>query len=285
MKRLHAFDNLKAFLILCVIAGHLMEVCTAGKSGLPLYRVIYSFHMPVFMLISGFFGKFRIQKLLKLGGLYLVFQVAYHVFVQVILRHIPLGSLSISFTTPYWLLWYLLVMLYNTCLIPLLSRVKGSGQLAVLIGSVLLALLAGYCPRIGYYLSASRFFYFLPFFIGGFYLGQRKAAILAAVNRLSSWQKACILVLGILCMALAVHLCLSGGFTAKMLYGSYGYWKSYGPRQRLELYGIALLWIWAMLSLFLTFLNRPLGVFSWIGRNTLIFYLLHGFIIKAIAYL
>lgn len=238
---MESFDNLKAFLMLCVIAGHLMEVCTAGKAGLPLYRVIYSFHMPVFMLISGFFGTFRIQRLLKMGGLYLVFQVLYQVVVQVILRHISLSSLSFSFTTPYWLLWYLLVMIYDTCLIPLLDRVKGGGQLSVLAGSVLLSLLAGCCPRIGYYLSASRFFYFLPFFIGGFYLRKRYESVASAAKALSSPGRVLVLLSGAACMLAAVWLCLRGPFTAKMMYGSYGYFKGFGPWQRTQLYLIALL--------------------------------------------
>lgn len=285
MKRIYAFDNFKAFLMLCVIGGHLMEVCTAGKTGLPLYRVIYSFHMPAFLFLSGFFGKFRFSRLLRLGGLYLIFQVLYKLFVHVYLRSVPFDSLSFSFATPYWLLWYLLVMLYDLSLIPLLERVRGRNQIAVLAVSIAAALLAGYCSRIGYYLSLSRFFCFLPFFIGGFYLGQHRQQLLSAAERLSGGKRTLVLILGFFCMLAAVYLCLSGGFSAKMMYGSYGYFKGYGPVQRAELYGIALLWLFALLSVFLLLLKSKIPFLSWFGKNTLVFYLLHGFVIKAILYL
>lgn len=185
MKRIYAFDNLKALLIFCVVAGHLMEVCTTGKTQLPAYLVIYSFHMPLFLLVSGFFGKFHLQKLWELFGLYAIFQILYLFIVHVLLRGIPIGKVSFSLTTPYWLLWYLLAMIYYTCLIPLLSRVKGGWQAMVLLLCFAMGIAAGFCPSIKYYLSLSRFFCFLPFFVGGYYLGQRRSRLLAAAAGLS----------------------------------------------------------------------------------------------------
>ena len=52
-ERLLAIDNMKAFLIGCVVLGHLCEVIRFPYSSY-LYLLIYSFHMPAFVFLSGF---------------------------------------------------------------------------------------------------------------------------------------------------------------------------------------------------------------------------------------
>ena len=57
VKRDYRFDNLKGFLIFLVVLGHAIEKFQ-GKSLMisgSIYSVIYSFHMPAFIFISGFF--------------------------------------------------------------------------------------------------------------------------------------------------------------------------------------------------------------------------------------
>lgn len=57
--RLTEFDALKLFCIFCVILGHCLMHLQNYQFVIfdnPLYRAICSFHMPLFMMISGFFG-------------------------------------------------------------------------------------------------------------------------------------------------------------------------------------------------------------------------------------
>lgn len=54
-KRIEYIDGIKAFAIILVIIGH----CYWKNSILGLTQVIYSFHMPLFFIISGFFVKSR----------------------------------------------------------------------------------------------------------------------------------------------------------------------------------------------------------------------------------
>ncbi len=52
------FDNARAILILLVVFGHMLQPYTSGDKYLSaLYLVIYSFHMPTFLFISGYFAK------------------------------------------------------------------------------------------------------------------------------------------------------------------------------------------------------------------------------------
>lgn len=55
--RIVLFDLIKCFAIFMVIWGHCIgQLTQTDCSQLPVYRIIYSFHMPLFMLISGYFA-------------------------------------------------------------------------------------------------------------------------------------------------------------------------------------------------------------------------------------
>ena len=55
-KRLLYFDNLKGFAILLVVLGHCIQQCDTEGNYQFLCRLIYAFHMPLFMAVSGYFG-------------------------------------------------------------------------------------------------------------------------------------------------------------------------------------------------------------------------------------
>lgn len=53
-----SLDSIKFFLIFCVIVGHLIEPSRyVNKASASLYSIIYVFHMPLFILLSGYFSK------------------------------------------------------------------------------------------------------------------------------------------------------------------------------------------------------------------------------------
>ena len=58
MKRIDAIDVLKAFAILLVVYGHVIQFgLTSDRLDEPVYRFIYTFHMPLFMVLCGFFSQ------------------------------------------------------------------------------------------------------------------------------------------------------------------------------------------------------------------------------------
>ncbi|MCM1188847.1 MAG: acyltransferase family protein [bacterium] len=60
-----AWDILKGFTICCVLIGHLIQYMSLGKLDYTrnrLYLLIYSFHMPLFMFMAGYFFKKSMQK-------------------------------------------------------------------------------------------------------------------------------------------------------------------------------------------------------------------------------
>lgn len=101
-------DALKFFLICLVVLGHI----SYNDHGLRVDRIIYSFHMPLFVMISGYFThsqEFRhfMRSSFKLLALYLIFQT-----LNLLFNHFVIGS---SFEIRYYLnpaigLWYLLCL-------------------------------------------------------------------------------------------------------------------------------------------------------------------------------
>ena len=56
--RVAKWDNLKFFMILCVVTGHFLgEMISGDYMGQTIYLFIYTFHMPVFIFLAGMFSK------------------------------------------------------------------------------------------------------------------------------------------------------------------------------------------------------------------------------------
>ena len=77
-------DNVKGFLIICVVAGHFLESGIDYHSNMckSLFLFIYSFHMPLFVFASGLMCEHAIQtkerfckKLANFAGLYVLLKL------------------------------------------------------------------------------------------------------------------------------------------------------------------------------------------------------------------
>lgn len=266
-----SMDNIRACLIFLVVLGHLLEIGPDYPGKEMLYLSVYSFHMPAFMFLSGWFSRFRpMRTVWCVLWPYALFQPAY------ILSYNALYGLTlpVQYTTPNWLLWYLLALAVMQLLIPLYDRPTGWGRGAVLAGAVALALGAGYVDRIGYELSLSRFLVYQPWFVLGFYLGtgkipRRRGGLLGWVS-LGLW-------------AVCLWALVSLGATRQMFYAAYPYSAlGYGPGIRGLSMLAALGAIGALMELLRPLLDRKVPLFTAAGQNTLSVYLLHGFVVRLI---
>lgn len=55
--RIEFFDKLKFFAIYLVVLGHFLFYIKCGLLGNLTYKIIYTFHMPLFIMISGYFSQ------------------------------------------------------------------------------------------------------------------------------------------------------------------------------------------------------------------------------------
>lgn len=107
-KRNYAFDNLKGILIYLVVLGHLTFSFSHANTefGLKLTSFIYFFHMPLFLIISGYFSKKKIAKetMIQLLLLFLFMNVSYTIYDYLVTGRFQLFIFKYSS-------WYILLLL------------------------------------------------------------------------------------------------------------------------------------------------------------------------------
>lgn len=117
-------DNLRALLIYLVVLGHCIQYTDAGYQENFLFYLIYSFHMPLFMFVSGFVSWKEDVTLRVIGRRFMQLLVPF--FVYTLLAAIIKWDINIFFSTVLrperglWFLWALFfIVLFRTiaCLI------------------------------------------------------------------------------------------------------------------------------------------------------------------------
>lgn len=270
MQRNCKMDNIRFLLIFLVILGHFLELFR-GEFSLALYKIIYSFHMPAFIFLTGFFARFHPRKIvLNLICPYLLFQILYRAFDALIIQE--KDTFTLNFTTPYWILWYLLTVICYYLLLPLIDSENVCLRKFILGVAIVVSLLAGFDSSIGRYGSLSRSFTFFPFFLAGYYLSKIK-------NR--SHKNRIVLPLSGF-MALLCSFCIVNcpAITKNILYGSYSYEKAgYNPLIKALLLVCGFAWIIFLLS---AIPDKKIPFISLFGQNTLSVFLLHGFVLRLV---
>ena len=154
MQRNTFIDFLKGTLILLVVIGHAMQFVVyrddGGYWGDPFFKAIYMFHMPLFMLVSGYLSRHSIRTRPPLDLVALRFcQLIVPIFVWAAMFSVarisvlrPEGFSSLLFDVGregVESLWYLWVLFAATALTVLTSRFRRAEPLAmvaILIGAL-----------------------------------------------------------------------------------------------------------------------------------------------------
>ncbi len=171
------FDNAKAFLILCVFVGHICECLIKTvpfEGGTPmwlnnLFKFIYVFHMPVFMIISGRFAKGRVDRndwvtsINKLIVPYMVVQFFMMLFYCVVGYSKVTAT---SFFNPGYGLWYIFVLGIYQMITPHLLKIFRHKWL-LLPASLIILIILQY-QKYAFPTPIPRIINFYPFFIFGY---------------------------------------------------------------------------------------------------------------------
>lgn len=157
-ERDYGMDNLKWILIICVVFGHVIEeISKEGLFGV-LRAFIYSFHMPVFAFISGYFSKNMGKGYQHAVKNYLIPYLIFNTIWTMLDKH----TVFIDILLPIYVFWYMLSLFLWKILTPALIRIRG-----IFLLSILLALYIGIFNEADRFLSISRTICFMPFFILG----------------------------------------------------------------------------------------------------------------------
>jgi len=275
-KRDPYFDNVKFILILLVVVGHIIEPINSGLLIRTLYITIYTFHIPLFVFIVGYFSKnvnapdYTKKVISKLVIPYFIFETLYTIFDYLIFQR---ETFTLSYFLPYWIMWFFFSMILWKTALPYVKNIRFLIPITVLLG-----VLAGYAD-IGYYASISRTIVFFPFFMAGFFFNREYLDTLCQ-------NKFRIMAAAILaCFILVVGL-FGQDLELRWLYGSFSYAQAGHNEWFAGIYRLALYAVATVISLCVLILisQHNIRFISGLGRNTLYTYLLHGFIIKGLVY-
>ena len=267
------FDGLKALLIFLVVLGHI----DFYDYGIHLKRYIYSFHMPLFVFLSGYFTSFNYDRkkqnnwIKKSFIIYILAQVTQVLLFLIIgytantikgahFNALPFLNWKQLLLFPKTALWYILCLIYwRFAYWRLCDRIKDTSLFVI---SVLLLIIAGFIP-LGYHFSFQRAFAFLPFFVSGIVF--KKHNLLPRLERLP--------------LLLALFALLIGLFATNYLptYLPVNHFETWRHLlQRLMQTGLGL-----YLSLLIIRLSRSLPIerFAKYGSKTLWIYIGHVYLI------
>ncbi len=271
------FDNAKYLAIVLVAMAHAWEPLRSGsRATTALYLVVYTFHMPAFIIISGYFSRsfdWRPDRLRKLvTGVavpYVVFELAYSLFKQ----WADDPSHDISLLDPWFLTWFLAALFIWRLTTPLWKIARWPLPVALAI-----ACLASISPSIGNDLDLQRVLQLLPYFVLGLCLKQEH---FQWVRRRRVRVAAAPVFLAALVFAYwaAQHMNAAWFFhrDAAQELGT-PWWV--GIVMTLATFGCSIV----LTGCFFAWVPGRKMWFTALGAGTLYGYLLHGFVVKAVKY-
>lgn len=269
--RIDFYDNLRFLLILLVVIGHFADTYTTHSALCrSIYVWIYSFHMPLFLFLSGLFYKNRnitkkILVYISIGFLYKIFY-----FLEMSVMY---GNATFSLLSDGGIPWYMFVLAIYTAISYLLRK---NNKRFILILSVILGCFVWYDSNIGDYLYLSRAIVFYPFFVLGEIFDKEKLLQITYNKRLKIIGFIILLIWGGLCLLQLDYIYLLRPlFTGRNPFSVNELFIKWGFAYRILCYLITFI-VGTSVTCIIT--DRHLPIITLIGSRTLQIYFWHWFI-------
>jgi len=260
--RIVLWDNLKFFLVTCVVIGHFADQFT-GLSNVydSIFLFIYSFHIPLFIFIAGLM--FKNKNITAKAIFYISIGFAYKIVSAIVER--LLGTVKVEFFL-LWdggLSWFMFAL---AAYIVILKIIEKQNKEYILMFSIVLACFVGYDPGIGDFLYLSRIIIFFPFFLSGVLLQNFDIVGLKAKESKYKFLAGLIIViwLGLCVFELDIFYRLRYLFTGRNPF--FPQIMSYAPLARLASYTISFGMCFALIMLMP---NRRMFVITDMGENSI----------------
>lgn len=276
VRRSSYWDNVKFLLITFVVLGHFADYVSFSRMASATVLFIYSFHMPMFFLVSGLFLKYDDKHKLRID------KILYFIFIGYAMKTAIYFIDKVSGNDPkwYWLSennvpWYMFVMAGYLILVYVLKSVSFKIVLPV---SIVISLLAGYSDSIGNFLCLSRFIVFFPFFFLGYSFIPEKAQAFFKRKYIKIFGSLSLLILGVIFLRFNDEIApiFRPAFYARFPYSEMPY-PQYGILLRALQYFIAAAAICGMGAI------TPIKRIKFItaaGSRTIAIYAIHYFILR-----
>ena len=276
------FDNIRCILIFLTVFAHMFSPISKQAEAVQiLYKFIFLFHMPAFILISGYFSK-NADKCRKTAvSKFLIPYLVLNLISSVIyLYKHDLAWYKLNLFYPRWGMWFLLILFVSRFLLSDLLKVRFVLPLSFLFG-----ILSGCFDALGERFGLGRLFAFLPFFMLGVYLTPEH---IEKIRRIPKWIPL-LFIFASFGFILFVHFNHKLDWTPYLNF-SHGVLfmrNSYHScnltfTQGILARGFSYLFALSMTFSLIALMPRKSCYLSYIGRNTLPVYALHLFVLPYI---
>lgn len=268
------FDNAKMALVTLVVVGHALTLLPDGALEEHLYDFLYAWHVPAFVLVTGYLSRsftWERRRLVQLVRTVAVPYVLFECAMAVFRTQVGGEQLEDLFTDPHWPLWYLSALFCWRLMTPVLVRLP-----AALVVAVAVSLAAGLFA--GSTFDLSRVLGLLPFFVMG---------LMATPERFARLQVPGARAAGVLALA---GIWVLTAWTDRWSGTEWLYYRTpyadlgVADGQAVLTRALVLLVGTVGALAFLSLVPRAGGWFTRMGAWTLVVYLFHGFAVKGAAY-
>lgn len=287
-ERESSFDSIKYLLMVCVVFGHTIGPLDNTGLNAKIFSFINSFHMPAFVLISGYFykdiGYKRFWKgILEFLFIILIFQIIYSGGGWKVPVHYTWEKLIYRITHMYFpqrAMWYILSLCWWRIMMRYYPRkIRDNFAISIPI-ALILSVFIGFVP-IGVNFSFQRTFTFFPYFLIGYCLHEK-----GWWNRIRCIKKWKSLLWLTVCFFIILMIPV---FPDWVLTGSLPYNSKNEPVNVSVVMAIiyrVLSYIWMLPMAICVLCILPDGkFFSTKGKDTLFYLLYHPFFIWVISFL
>jgi len=265
-KRIYQLDSIKGIFIFLVVLGHLIGGGYSANSPLGLtHYFIYSIHMPMFILISGILSKKETNFKNIIGSYvipYIIFDFAYVIFGSLIGQPVSWNVL-----VPSYVYWYILCIA-----IMKLMFSKGRAEIALIVSIVVSIFITLYIPESAWrWMSVGRVMLLFPVFWIGTLM---REDFLSDINN----HKRIYIALGIIAVVILYFLLVLG--ISPIDWATHDYCET--------IIQLAIKYVYMMLTaaifVCLFCIAPESAVLQTWGRNSVIIYLLHPFVVPFVRY-
>ncbi|TDD90216.1 acyltransferase family protein [Actinomadura rubrisoli] len=275
------FDNAKFFTALLVVVGHVWAEFNDSNAVHAAYMVLYGFHMPVFVFISGYFSRGFLRSTDKFRSIFPTLIVPYVIFIVLYrLQLVFVNDVDFRLNElfrPHFLMWFLVAMVFWRLSAPLWGHLRH--PFAV---SMALALVGGSWAFTAD-TTLSRTAGLLPFFVLGLTIEPRHVQILRR-----SWARWA--GLAVLAAALPIAYVWERGTVLPKVHKGFVWWTmgyeemGYGALEGMAGRLLAVAFALVLGAAFLAAIPRGQSWYTRMGTRTMYVYLLHGLVVKTFDY-
>lgn len=265
-------DNARYWVMLLVVVGHFMTELQDIPEVKGFYTWIYLFHMPVFILISGFTARRYVGDARQVKRMISTLVIPYLLVesgLEITEMALAGGPISLHLLEPDWLTWFIAALFIWRLTTPIWLAIRWPIPVSILVSIV-----GGLAP-VSDVLAIPQVIGFLPFYVVGMHLHRAHFDLLVR-----PWIR--VASVAALVLALVVCQLRHEEWVISWLYYRDGYGEDpllagpfAGMLDRTSLLALGFALAFAALAL----VPQRRAWFSRLGQRTLYCYLLHGFLI------